>query len=203
MENQDQVTVLNPDPRDTSLVIKAKRFAFDLHDNKVNQRFDDQAYSFHLQSVVDVAMEFIHLIPKHSQPKIIAACYLHDSLEDCGAHVNYNKLKELFGEVVAELVFAVTNSKGRNTNEREDDTYYDGIRKYPMATFVKLADRISNMRYSKENGSKHFRKYCDKSDNFCKKLWRPIFHDMITEILNMSGGNKWDGFQTTKYWVYE
>ena len=53
--------------------------------------------------------------------------------------------------MATEIVYALTNDKGRTRAERAGDRYYAGIRTTPYAPLVKLADRIANMTYSLEN----------------------------------------------------
>ena len=48
----------------------------------------------------------------------------------------------------AEIVYALTNDKGRTRAERAGERYYQGIRETPYAPFVKLADRYANITYS-------------------------------------------------------
>lgn len=50
--------------------------------------------------------------------------------------------------MAAEIVYALTNDKGRTRAERAGEKYYQGIRETPYAPFVKLADRLANITYS-------------------------------------------------------
>lgn len=176
-------------PQDSDLALKAMRFAKDVHE-KVQQKYDDQPYFYgHLTPVVDVAIEFILLVPNEYRESVIAACWLHDTLEDCGAHVNYNTLKENFGRFTAELVFAVTNPKGRNRKERECDEYYSGIKDTMLATFVKLCDRIANARYGLKTESSMWKWYSNECNNFCYKLYDPELHSMFSELRTSLGKN--------------
>ena len=70
-----------------------------------------------------------------------------------------NKIKDYFGEDVAEMVFAVTDELGRNRKERKVKTY-PKIAANPEAIILKLADRIANIEhggkidmYKKEHGN--------------------------------------------------
>jgi (p)ppGpp synthase/HD superfamily hydrolase len=83
---------------------------------------------------------------------IFAALWNHDTIED--ARVTYNDLKSRFGKFTAELVYAVTNEKGRTRKDRANDKYYNGIRETEYATFIKLCDRIANVRFGKSFGGK-------------------------------------------------
>ena len=50
--------------------------------------------------------------------------------------------------IATEIVYALTNDKGRTREERAGEKYYQGIRETPYAPFVKLADRLANTTYS-------------------------------------------------------
>lgn len=122
--------------------------------NDTNHMYGDASYTIHLSHVVDVAYRFIHLVPMHLRPLIIAACWLHDSIED--ARLSYNDVLKIFkglspeaGIQIAEIVRAVTNyTRGRNRAERMPDFIYHEIRDTDGATFVKFCDRIANIEYS-------------------------------------------------------
>lgn len=52
-------------------------------------------------------------------------------------------------EDVADIVYAVTNEKGKNRSERANEKYYQGIRENKLAVIVKICDRLANALYSK------------------------------------------------------
>lgn len=54
-------------------------------------------------------------------------------------------------EDVADIVYAVTNEKGKNRSERANEKYYQGIRENKLAVIVKICDRLANALYSKIN----------------------------------------------------
>ena len=53
---------------------------------------------------------------------------------------------------------------------RANDKYYNDICNTPGASFVKMCDRIANVRYSKLKGSSMFDKYKKENENFMKKV---------------------------------
>lgn len=148
----------------------AEGFAIKSHED-TNHFYDEYLpYSFHLRMVVKAAWDFIHLIPQDKIHFVIAACFLHDTIED--ARKSYNDIKHNSNEYVAEIVRAVTNyGRGRDRNERMPDFVYDDIRNTESATFVKLADRIANVQYSKMTGSSMFNKYSKEQEHFKSKLF--------------------------------
>jgi len=115
---------------------KAKEFALKAHQG---QSYGTRDYSFHLEAVVSVAKQF------NLNESIIAACWLHDTIEDC--NISFQDIKSVCGEKVAELVFCVTDELGRNRKERKEKTY-PKILANQDALCVKLCDRISNLQQS-------------------------------------------------------
>lgn len=176
MENTEETTHVC----DQEFVKKAKDFAIDAHE-KTNHRYDPKGnnmpYSFHLSMVVDQALDFIDLVPEADRPNVIAACWLHDAIED--ARLTYNDVKKETNHEVAELAYALTNNKGRTRKERADDSYYAGIRATPHATFVKLCDRLANFKYSFSQGGSMMKKYAAEHAEFKESLfeeqYKPIF----------------------------
>ena len=73
---------------------------------------------------------------------IIAACLLHDVVEDCGV-----KLEELpVKEEVKELVRLLTHEKDTpETRDKMMSKYYKEIAKNPKAALIKCVDRCNNL----------------------------------------------------------
>jgi (p)ppGpp synthase/HD superfamily hydrolase len=130
-------------------------------------------YEFHLRMVVNVYEKFKHLLDIHhgvinNQVNVYLACWGHDLIED--TRVSYNDVKYNLNEESADIIYAVTNEKGKNRKERANDKYYEGIRETPGAVFVKLCDRIANVQYSKMTNSRMFEMYKKENDDFMTKL---------------------------------
>lgn len=130
-------------------LIRAIRYAVAAH-HDVNETYDGVPYSLHLAISAHYADVFSYLLPKSERDDVLAAVWLHDVIEDCRR--SYNDLKSVFGEKIAELVFAVTNDRGRTRSERAGENYYRGIVATPFATYVKLCDRLANASYSASMG---------------------------------------------------
>ena len=122
----------------------AQHLAIKWH-NDVNHQYDGQSYLIHLEMTTQTAEKFKHLIPANDWDDVLSACWLHDTIEDC--RKTYNDILTTFNEHIAELVYAVTNEKGRSRKERANEEYYTGIRRTRYASFVKLCDRIANVSY--------------------------------------------------------
>jgi len=135
-------------------VFRAKMFAEAAH---AGQSYDSFPYTYHLSQVVAMLEKF-----GFDDPIMLSAGWLHDSIEDTNR--NYNDIASEFGPEVAELVYAVTNEKGRNRKERNARTY-PGIRGNDQATALKLADRIANVEHGTINGGKE-EMYRKEFENF-------------------------------------
>ena len=123
-----------------------------LHES-VNQQYDKKhPYGFHLDMVADSVFKYGHLIcqSEHDVLPLFFGAFYHDSIED--ARMSYNdvtKAARLFMDdeqayMAAEMVYALTNDKGRTRAERAGERYYQGIRETLYAPFLKLADRLAN-----------------------------------------------------------
>jgi len=124
-------------------------------------------YEFHLRMVVQVCKDFNH-IPEWQWSELELACWGHDLIED--TRTSYNDCKQVLGEYVTDIIFAVTNEKGKNRLERANSLYYEGIRQTDGAPFVKICDRIANVQYSKLTKSKMFEMYKRENKLFVAHL---------------------------------
>ncbi|MDD7233123.1 MAG: hypothetical protein PUH44_05650 [Bacteroidales bacterium] len=140
--------------QETILAIRDAAFA--LH-TSVGQTYSGQLpYSYHLGMVADAAMKYGAEVVTDEQDilPVVFGAYYHDSIED--ARLTYNDVtkvaKQFMNEsqaiMAAEVVYALTNDKGRTRAERAGEHYYAGIRATPYAPFVKLCDRLANMTHS-------------------------------------------------------
>ena len=130
--------------------------AHELHEH-VNQTYGDNLpYGYHLDMVVNGVCDFGHLVCAAEEDvlPLFFGAYYHDSIED--ARLTYNDvmkvargfLSEEQALMATEIVYALTNDKGRTRAERAGEKYYKGIRETPYAPFVKLCDRLANITYS-------------------------------------------------------
>ena len=148
---------------------RAKWFAYYHHGVTLHMYGNKPYFDGHLTKVVEVAKRYIYLIREDLRDSVLAACWAHDTIED--TRVTYNDVKEVLGEEVAELVYALTNEKGKSRKTRAGDKYYRGIRTTPRATFVKLADRIANIEASIDSGGRMLDLYRKEHAEFCNQLY--------------------------------
>lgn len=154
---------------------------------KTNHMYDKYLpYEFHLRMADKVAEKFEYLLDdihdyftgekiynwKNNQMSLRKACRIaiwgHDTIED--TRVSYNDVKNALGQEAADIIFAVTNEKGKTRKERANAKYYEGIRKTKGGVFVKLCDRIANVQYSKMMRSRQYDMYMKENEEFVAAL---------------------------------
>jgi len=160
---------------------EAEEVARNLHNG---QSYDIFPYTKHLRDVVTILEEhgFVN--------EYIIAGWLHDSLEDC--NISYSKILKAFGKDVAEMVYAVTDPKGRTRQEKKVKVYED-LKNYPKAIAIKLADRIANIRNCIRMGNtEKLERYRKEDQDFrealrlhsqvnCNLMWS-TYDDLILEV---------------------
>ena len=133
-----------------------RQMAHDLHQS-VNQMYAGMLpYGFHLDMVVEGIRNYGYLVCVREEDflPLFFGAYFHDSIKD--ARLTYNdvmhqarlEMTEEQALLATEIVYALTNDKGRTRAERAGEKYYKGIRETPYAPFVKLCDRLANITYS-------------------------------------------------------
>ena len=110
-------------------------------------------YFLHLHGVANIVREVT------SDQSIIAAAYLHDTLED--AKTTYTELRENFGERIANLVREVTH-EGDQTHG-----YYFPRLESRDAIMIKFADRLNNISRMESWSDKRRAHYLKRS-----KFWK-------------------------------
>lgn len=135
---------------------RARAFALKAHGN---QKYGTEPYSVHLAAVRQVLADF-----GITNPFLLQAAWLHDTIEDTGT--SRAEVVEAFGERVASLVWAVSGF-GPNRRARNLDAY-DKIQNFgnPWAAALKLADRIANAEASKKNKPDLWKMYREEQRAF-------------------------------------
>ena len=133
-----------------------RQAAWDLH-RSVGQTYGSSLpYGHHLDMVMNNIRRFGHLVTTEERDvlPLVFGGYYHDSIED--ARQSYNDVMATARRwlsadqalTATEIVYALTNDKGRTREERAGEHYYEGIRQTPFAPFVKLCDRLANVEHS-------------------------------------------------------
>lgn len=118
-------------------------------------QFDDAGYLYfkHIEQVVSI----LRNVTKDSN--IIAAAYLHDTIEDCG--VTSAELAWQFGLIVSKLVLEVTHDGAKDSGG-----YYFPRLHSEAGILIKFADRLSNLSRMEVWPSERRAQYLRKS-----KFW--------------------------------
>jgi len=146
----------------------------------VNQMYGNNLpYSHHLTMVAKYAARYGHLAANTEEDVIIliSSAWLHDTIED--TRQTYNNILRLLSQImpqyaykVAEVVYALTNEKGKNREQRANDKYYCEMSKVPLAPFVKMCDRLANIEFSSTTMEKSGKLdvYTKEFPSFWKKI---------------------------------
>lgn len=153
--------------------------------SKTNHLYGDYLpYRYHLESVVRYVKKFAHCESQVHLIDLILAAYGHDLIED--TRVTYNDVRRELGVSVANIIYALTNEKGKNRKERANEKYYKEIMNTPGARFIKLCDRLANAQFSTIIESNMRDVYRKENEFFLKKLeykgssdnLYPMFHEL-------------------------
>ena len=155
MEIQHKLEELSP------VINEIRNDAHALHAS-VNHAYDRiRPYGFHLDMVVNWVRKYIDEVCVDEQDllPIFFAAFYHDAIED--TRLSYNDVMKTAAQLMdekqaflaTEIVYALTNEKGRNRAERANEKYFAGIRAIPYAPFVKSADRLANTSYAFSKGT--------------------------------------------------
>ncbi len=164
------------------VAIAVRQSAHELH-AAVNQFYSKSLpYSVHLDMVAENVLRFADPVMRtfNDVLPVYFGAYYHDSIED--ARLTYNDVMRMAKRfmsadqafIAAEIVYALTNEKGRTRRERADERYYAGIRSTPYAPLVKLADRLANMTFSSSG--------TDASNNRMLRIYSEELPHFLSEI---------------------
>lgn len=125
-------------------ITKAYEVAKQLHEGQF--RKSGEAYICHPVSVAEIVAGL------GLDTDSICAALLHDTVEDCSDQIDLPRIKKEFGDQVAAMVDGLTKLVQIRFNDKEDEQM-ENIRKMLLAMakdirviFIKLADRLHNMR---------------------------------------------------------
>lgn len=141
------------------MIMRAKELAFKYHEG---DKYGIYPYTFHLNQVYNV-LKFFGV----KDELILAAAWLHDVIED--TECLYEDLFEEFGKDLADLVYLVTDKRGKNRRERQEKTY-PLIAEDQRARILKLADRIANTTQSQHEKEKQWLMYEKEYEYFKETL---------------------------------
>ncbi|MBR6796425.1 MAG: bifunctional (p)ppGpp synthetase/guanosine-3',5'-bis(diphosphate) 3'-pyrophosphohydrolase [Clostridia bacterium] len=129
---------------DVEKVRKAYSYAERLHEGQ--KRVSGEPYIIHPLAVAEIVLEL------QLDTDSICAAFLHDTIEDCSDKISLQEIRKEFGSDVAEIVDGITKLVHINFENKEEEQA-ENLRKMFLAMskdlrviFVKLADRLHNMR---------------------------------------------------------
>lgn len=140
---------------------KAREYAREKHAGQL--RDDGKEY---FSSHIKVVAELMKLVTDDEE--VIAAAYLHDTVEDCG--VTYDDLVSEFNTRVADLVMEVTHE-----GSKQRLGYYFPRLHSREAIMIKFADRLSNIASMEVWDEKRKAHYLKRS-----KFWKLSEDESIT-----------------------
>lgn len=179
-----------------------RELIYNQHDVVCNQKYGDNLpYSFHLKAVEMQGMKFIHLLgdgfidnpdnfrahPVGIQYIVLHALVAHDVIED--GRWTYNNVLDnvllnnaIASRMVADIIYCVTDEKGKSRSERKNEKYYQELRENKLAVFVKLADLAANTLYSKLTGSTMYDQYKSEFPKFKEKVYIEEYDEFFNYI---------------------
>lgn len=157
---------------EVSMVDRARQIAQVAHKD---QLYGTQPYMVHIEDVVRRVKQITQ------DPEIICAAYLHDTVED--TEVTVADIRKMFGNNVAEMVWAVTGIGGDREAKMADAI--EKIARTPGADFVKSADRLSNAAASKaEKKMKLYNRYKQEHTNLSPVLGNNALAQELIKLFN-------------------
>lgn len=170
-------------------------FCIHQHDVECNQKYNKSLpYSFHLGLVSDRAKKFKHLISDGDWLSVLYGAWGHDLIED--ARVTYNDIKlfnfkivnsrgqsvDIFLPSVADIIYACTELRGKNRDERHGTEYIQGLKDNKLGLFVKLCDISANIGFGILTNSSMVSKYEKEFPKFKEALYLEEYKELFNYI---------------------
>lgn len=131
---------------------KAMQFAGEKHSNQKVPGTNSN-YLLHISNVAMEVLMAYNVETNFDLDFAIQTAILHDTIEDTSA--DFEEIKTVFGEHIAEAVQALTkNEKLENKEDRMIDSLYRINQLSKEVGLVKLADRITNLQSPPNHWSK-------------------------------------------------
>lgn len=152
-----------------NLIIKAANFAYKAHEGQYRKNFDKRPYFYHVAYVAGKTAGW------SDNENVIAAAFLHDSVEDC--EVTFQQIKEKFGENVSLLVYFLTSYskivKSTEKRYKRKQMDLDHLAAAPLvAKRIKLEDRSANLEdtLAVANDPQFALLYCNETEDLLKVI---------------------------------
>lgn len=172
-----------------NIIEKARQYAISCH-SETNHKYNNEPYEVHLKMVYVQAFKYRELVPENHRDNFLAAAWTHDVIEDC--RQTYNDVRQSTNTEVAELTYALTNEKGRNRKERASDKYYEDMKSCPYAVLLKVCDRLANLQYSIDTGSRMTEMYLRENPQFIDRLYVGVYAEAFRDLQVMCASAQTD-----------
>jgi len=116
--------------------LRAVDYAVEAHEGQKRKK-SDIPYIYHSLNLACHALS-MNIV----EDEIVAACLLHDVLEDCGKTLDELPVNDETKEIVRLMTHGETTEENR---EQVMDAYFDELSTNPKAALVKCIDRCNNM----------------------------------------------------------
>jgi guanosine-3',5'-bis(diphosphate) 3'-pyrophosphohydrolase len=130
------VTAITQPTEVPDIVARARAFAVTKHGGQL-RKYSDKLYVVHLDAVASILRSF-----GITAPPVLAAAYLHDTVEDTEATIQ--DIYDSFSEQIAELVYWLTDAEQGQRRMRKIMSAWRLGRAPWDAKMIKLADLIDN-----------------------------------------------------------
>lgn len=148
--------------------------------HSIRQTYDGKPYFYHVKQVALNVCKYKHLLKDSQLEQAYVGALLHDAIEDC--NLTYNDIKKDWGLVIADIVYACTELKGKNRKERHGQEYFDTLKVSYLGTFVKVCDILANVEQSIKTGNSMLKAYKKEWPKVEDELYTEEFDELFTDV---------------------
>ncbi|WP_180972313.1 HD domain-containing protein [Akkermansia muciniphila] len=163
------------------LVERAEAFARRRHEGQV-RKFTETPYAEHPAAVACLLSGYT------GDDYLLAAAWLHDTMEDCG--VTYDELADEFGPYVASLVFQLTNDEAEKNFLGKVRYMVRKLRSLPPdALMIKLCDMLHNMTETRSRPqAEKYMKILESVTEKSPAAWNGVHEQLAARIREVYAG---------------
>ncbi len=131
---------------------------------------------------------------------VIAGAVLHDTIED--TNVTYNELKNIFGELIADIVKSVSEDKSKFWEERKSHTLNTLENESIEVKIVVLSDKLSNMRSIYNDYSKLGDKLWERFNVQDKEKQGRYYKGIVKSLSALQNTYEWQELKNLTYKIF-
>lgn len=151
----------------SDLVYQAMTFAMEAHKDQ-KRKYTNEPYFLHLAEVAGIVSSVISGKSIFMQQVMLATAWLHDTIEDTG--VSYGEIANIFGGIVAEDVYALSDLEEGNRKERKAKSRERLSMCLEEVQTIKCADLISNTSSILQHDERFAKVYLEEKRELLKVL---------------------------------